>query len=143
MTSFSWKAVLVSPWWCHSKKADFTFVFTTTSGQEGFPCWKPSSDLLKLHVSQLFPSLEECKWDLNNSFSHCIFLTACLYLHEFARFTTFNFWYQHVKSIKTISSLCSRYSHIWFEILQSDLPIPIWPYMNEKQTNRFTDFTFG
>ena len=26
--SFSWKAVLVSPWWCHSKKADFSFVFT-------------------------------------------------------------------------------------------------------------------
>ena len=48
----SWKTMLVSPWWCHSKKADFTFVFTTTSGQEGFPCWRTSSGVLKPHVSQ-------------------------------------------------------------------------------------------
>ena len=54
LASFSWKAVLVSPWWCCSKKADFIFVFTTSSGQEGFPCWRSSSDLLTLHVSQLF-----------------------------------------------------------------------------------------
>ena len=33
-------------------KADFTFVFTTTSGQKGFPCLRPSSDMLKLHFSR-------------------------------------------------------------------------------------------
>ena len=38
--------------------------------------------------STLFPNLEECKWDLNNLFSHCIFSTACLCLHESAPFMT-------------------------------------------------------
>ena len=32
---------------------------------------------------------------------------------------------------------------IWFETLQYDWPTPFWHYMTEKQTNRFTDFTFG
>ena len=52
LASFSWKAVLVSPWWCHRKKADFTFAFTTTNRQERFLCWRPSSDKLKSLVSQ-------------------------------------------------------------------------------------------
>ena len=39
--------------------------------------------------STVFPNLEECKWNLNNFFSHCIFLTTCLYLHESAHFMTF------------------------------------------------------
>ena len=82
LARFGWKAVLISQWWCHSKKSDFTFVFTTTSGQKGFQCWRPSSDKLKLHVSQR----EERKWELSNFFSHCIVLTACLCLHETARF---------------------------------------------------------
>ena len=37
LASFRWKVVLVFPWWRHNKKADFTFVFTTTSGKEGLP----------------------------------------------------------------------------------------------------------
>ena len=40
--------------------------------------------------STLLPDLEDCKWDLNDFFSHCIFLTACLCLQESARFMTFN-----------------------------------------------------
>ena len=36
--SFSRKAVLVSSWWYYSKNSDFTFVFTTTNGQEDFTC---------------------------------------------------------------------------------------------------------
>ena len=54
----------------------------------------------------------------------------------------FNFWYQPVKIYK------SRLFHSFvleiyrFEILQSDCPM-FWPNMTEKQTNRFTDFTFG
>ena len=37
-------------WYPHddvtTRKPHFTFVFTTTSGQEGFPCWRPSFDVL-------------------------------------------------------------------------------------------------
>ena len=29
--------------------------------------------------STLFHNLKECKWELNHFFSHCIFLTACLF----------------------------------------------------------------
>lgn len=31
LPSFCWKGVLVSQWWCQSKRADFTFVFKTRS----------------------------------------------------------------------------------------------------------------
>ena len=54
---------------------------------------------------------------------------------------TFNFRYKHVKKIDYFITLFQRYT--WFEILESDWPTPFWPYMTEKQTNRFTDFTFG
>ena len=37
-------------------------------------------------------------------------------------------------------TLFQRY--IRSETLQSDWPTPFWSYMTEKQTNRFTDFTF-
>ena len=98
MASFSWKAALVSPWWCHSKKFNFSFVFTTTNGQEGFPCfWFVEV----AYFSTLFPNLEECRWDLNNFFSHCVLLTACLCLHEAARFMTF-------KAVRSPNSLWSQ-----------------------------------
>ena len=55
----------------------------------------------------------------------------------------FHFWYQHLKKY-TISLLCSREIYlIWNPAIQSNWPTPIWPYMTEKQSNRFTDFTFG
>ena len=31
LPSFCWKGVLISQWWCKSKRADFTFVFKTRS----------------------------------------------------------------------------------------------------------------
>ena len=41
---FSWKAVLLSPWWRQRGKADFIFVFRTTQGQEDFCCWRQFSE---------------------------------------------------------------------------------------------------
>ena len=72
-----------------SKKADLTFISTTRSWQEDFPCWQPHSNVLKSHVSQhIFLSQEEFKWDMNSFFSHCILLIACLCLQEAASFMT-------------------------------------------------------
>ena len=59
--------------------------------------------------STVLPNLEECKWDMNNFFSCCIFLTACLCLHESACFMTFNlssclYWYTTSNSCKYLKS---------------------------------------
>ena len=39
-----------------------------------------------MFIFHLFPNLEECKWNLDNFFSHCIFLVASQCLYEAARF---------------------------------------------------------
>ena len=77
----------MSPWWCHSKKADFTFVFYNNKRTRRVSILVAFFWFVEVACfSTLSPYLEECKWDLNNFFSHCIYLTACLCLHVAARF---------------------------------------------------------
>ena len=52
------------------------------------------------HRNRELTGIEECKWDLNNFFSHCIFLTACLCLHDSARFMTFKLLFIHLACFK-------------------------------------------
>ena len=110
----NWLASAEKPCW---HPHDLTFVFTT-SRQEVFPCWWSSSDMLKSHISQhIFLTQEECKWELNNFFSHCIILTACPCLHGAARFMTFKeqkeFVIKEVKKaeiMKTVKSAHNTYT---------------------------------
>ena len=147
MASFSWKAVLVSQRWCHSKKADFTFVFTTPNGQECFPCWWPSSIVLWLRVTQhifrtkdIMESCPNLRRDLNNFFSNCIVLTACLCLHEATHFMTFkeffynifpNWYYISIQLLSaTKSSIrCSYLTGIW---------VNTWRFENMTSCNSVT-----
>ena len=55
--------------------------------------------------------------------------------------STLNFWYQYAKK-QAISSLCSR-DIFDLKILQSDWHRLVWPILTEKQTNRFTAFTYA
>ena len=83
------KSIRNVSWWFPTVSGT---VCNTTSRQEGFPCCIKAAILWFVEVacfSTLFPNIEECKWDLNNFFSHLIFLTVCLCLHEAARFMTF------------------------------------------------------
>ena len=41
LANFSWKAVLLSPWWRHSKKGDFTFALQQHADQKAFHAGGP------------------------------------------------------------------------------------------------------
>ena len=55
--------------------------------------------------------------------------------------STLNFQYQYAKK-QAISSLYSR-DMVDLKTLQSDWQRLVWPNITEKQSNRFTAFTFG
>ena len=107
LASFSWTTLLVLLWWCHSKKANFTFIFynnmrTRRHSMLAAIFWCVETMCFSTHS----PNLRKCKWD--NFFSHCIVFTACLCLHEAVCFMTFMIAWFYI-----VSHTLLKYQYNW------------------------------